>query len=83
VASYSEKELYKKIMNSPAFYKARYRDAIRCGYYAIDEDLRRDPDFNDDNSGCTAVVALVTKEDMLYVVIIHDFYILYMRAYVY
>ncbi|KAG0742574.1 hypothetical protein G6F62_005351 [Rhizopus arrhizus] len=68
VASYSEKELYKKIMNSPAFYKARYRDAIRCGYYAIDEDLRRvDPDFNDDNSGCTAVVALVTKEDMLYV----------------
>lgn len=41
MASYSEKELYKKIMNSPAFYKARYRDAIRCGYYAIDEDLRR------------------------------------------
>lgn len=41
VASYSGKTLYKKIMNSPAFEKGRYRETIRSGYYAIDEELKR------------------------------------------
>ncbi|CAO3695316.1 unnamed protein product [Rhizopus stolonifer] len=67
VASYSEKELHKKIMKSPSFDQKRYRETIRYGYYAIDEDLRQDPEFKEHNSGCTAVVALVTKDDMLYV----------------
>ncbi|PHZ17887.1 PP2C-domain-containing protein [Rhizopus microsporus ATCC 52813] len=66
VASYSGKTLYKKIMNSPAFEKGRYRETIRSGYYAIDEELKRDPELMNSNSGCTAVVAIVTKNDVLY-----------------
>ncbi|RCH94703.1 Protein phosphatase 2C 2 [Rhizopus stolonifer] len=67
VASYSGNQLYKKIMNSPAFYKGKYRETIRNGYYGIDEDLRKDPEFTSENSGCTAVAALITKNDVLYV----------------
>lgn len=39
VAKYSGKELFKKIIDTPAFERGRYRDAIRGGYYGIDEDL--------------------------------------------
>lgn len=39
VAKYSGKKLYKKIIDTPAFERGRYRDAIRSGYYGIDEDL--------------------------------------------
>jgi protein phosphatase 2C family protein 2/3 len=54
-------------MNTSAFDRGRYRDAIRRGYYGIDEDLKKDPKFDNDNSGCTAVCALLTKNNVLYV----------------
>jgi hypothetical protein len=40
VAKYSGQELYKKILDSPNFTKGRPRDAIRNGYFGIDEALR-------------------------------------------
>ncbi|KAG2228876.1 hypothetical protein INT48_006758, partial [Thamnidium elegans] len=67
VAKYSGKKLYKKIMDTPAFERGRYRDAIRTGYYGIDEDLLKDPAFEEDHSGCTAVAALLTRNNVLYV----------------
>ncbi|KAI9354454.1 phosphatase 2C-like domain-containing protein [Pilaira anomala] len=67
VAKYSGKELFKKIIDTPAFERGRYRDAIRGGYYGIDEDLLKDPSFEQDNSGCTAVAALLTRNNVLYV----------------
>jgi hypothetical protein len=41
VAKYCGTNLYKKIMDTAAFERGRYRDAIRSGYYGIDEDLKR------------------------------------------
>ncbi|GAA5800228.1 phosphatase 2C-like domain-containing protein [Helicostylum pulchrum] len=67
VAKYSGKKLYKKIIDTPAFERGRYRDAIRTGYYGIDEDLLKDPAFEEDHSGCTAVAALLTRNNVLYV----------------
>ncbi|KAI7904261.1 phosphatase 2C-like domain-containing protein [Cokeromyces recurvatus] len=68
VAKYCGTELYKKIMNNAAFDKGRYRDAIRSGYYGIDEDLKKvDNRFDNDTSGCTALVTLLTKNNVLYV----------------
>ncbi|KAI8877358.1 PP2C-domain-containing protein [Backusella circina FSU 941] len=67
VAKYSGQELYKKILDSPSFTKGRPRDAIRNGYFGIDEAIRNDPSFDDDNSGCTAVVTLITKDNVLFV----------------
>ncbi|KAI8988470.1 phosphatase 2C-like domain-containing protein [Mycotypha africana] len=67
VAKYSGRELHKKIMTSKSFAQKRYRDAIRIGHYAIDEDLRKDPHFDKDYSGSTAVTAMITKDNVLYV----------------
>ncbi|KAI9483860.1 MAG: phosphatase 2C-like domain-containing protein [Benjaminiella poitrasii] len=67
VAKYCGTELHKKIMNNTAFNRGRYRDAIRSGYYGIDEDLKKDNRFDNDTSGCTAVIALLTKNNVLYV----------------
>lgn len=33
--------MYKKIMDSPSFRNGRCREAIRSGYYSIDEDLKK------------------------------------------
>lgn len=41
VAKYSGKELYKKIIDTPLFERGRFRDAIRSGYYGIDEALKK------------------------------------------
>ncbi|KAI8647544.1 phosphatase 2C-like domain-containing protein [Parasitella parasitica] len=67
VAKYSGSELHKKIMDTTAFDRGRFRDAIRMGYYGIDEDLKKDSRFNNDTSGSTAVAALLTKNNVLYV----------------
>ncbi|CEP08787.1 hypothetical protein [Parasitella parasitica] len=67
VAKYSGTELHKKIMDTTAFERGRYRDAIRMGYYGIDQDLKKDSRFDHDTSGSTAVAALLTKDNVLYV----------------
>ncbi|KAI8979021.1 phosphatase 2C-like domain-containing protein [Pilobolus umbonatus] len=67
VADYSGTQLYKKIMDSAYFKNGRYEEAIRSGYYGIDEDLKNDPKLKRDSSGSTAVAAILTKEDILYV----------------
>ena len=41
VAKYSATELCKKIMETAAFERGRFRDAIRSGYYGIDEAIKR------------------------------------------
>ena len=46
VASYSGNQLYKKVMDSSAFYKGKYRETIRNGYFGIDDDLRRGKQLN-------------------------------------
>ncbi|KAI9249543.1 phosphatase 2C-like domain-containing protein [Sporodiniella umbellata] len=67
VASYSGNHLHQKVMNSSAFFKGNFRDAIRNGHYSIDDDLMKNPEFTSQSTGCTAVTALITKHDILYV----------------
>ncbi|KAF7723192.1 Protein phosphatase 2C 2 [Apophysomyces ossiformis] len=67
VAKYSSDNLYKKVFESTSFQRGRYREALRQSYLEIDEDLRKDPRYADDTSGCTAVAALISKNDVLFV----------------
>lgn len=67
VADYSGTELYKKILDSSNFQQGRYEEAIRSGYYGLDEDIKKEPRMRRDSSGSTAVVAILTKENILYV----------------
>lgn len=70
VAKFCGSELYKKIMDAPAFERGRYRDAIRSGYYGIDQDLKKELAEDEDMKhkvGSTALTAILTKNNVLYV----------------
>ncbi|KAI8644576.1 phosphatase 2C-like domain-containing protein [Parasitella parasitica] len=67
VAKYSSKNLYRIVMESDDFKKEKFKDALRKGFLQIDQDLRADPEYEHETSGCTAIVALLTKNNDLYV----------------
>jgi len=67
VAEYSGTTLYKKILDSPNFHQGKIEEALRNGFLGIDEDLKKDPKFKRDSSGSTAAVALLTRDNVLYV----------------
>ncbi|KAI9023780.1 phosphatase 2C-like domain-containing protein [Phycomyces nitens] len=66
-AKYSGEHLHEILFRSQAFQRHRYRDALKRSYLAIDEQMRRDPLFSNDLSGCTAVSALLTEDNVLFV----------------
>ncbi|ORZ11515.1 phosphatase 2C-like domain-containing protein [Absidia repens] len=67
VAKYCGDHLHERIFQSKPFKDQRYRDALRWGNLVVDEDLRQDPSLREDTAGCTAVAALITKDNVLYV----------------
>jgi hypothetical protein len=83
-AKYCAIYLHGNILSDPEFSKENYDRAIVNGFLKTDIDLKSsmcsprtyshrtyiflDPEYEKDHSGCTAVCALVTKENALYVV---------------
>ncbi|KAI7864593.1 phosphatase 2C-like domain-containing protein [Spinellus fusiger] len=71
VANYSRHSLHTTLFHSQYFARHRYRDALKGAYLAVDDQMRQGKSplhpINADMSGCTAVVALLTKENVLYV----------------
>ncbi|RKP12587.1 phosphatase 2C-like domain-containing protein [Piptocephalis cylindrospora] len=66
-AKYSGANLHKRIIQSSHFESGKYKEAIKSGFLGTDVDLRTDPDLQSDTSGCTAITALITKENQLLV----------------
>ncbi|KXS18075.1 protein phosphatase 2C [Gonapodya prolifera JEL478] len=67
VAQYAGKRLHWKVAQQEEFAKGDFETALKKGFLSIDDELRDDPDFQNDPSGCTAVVAIVTDDDVIYV----------------
>ncbi|KAG0322474.1 Protein phosphatase 2C 2 [Dissophora globulifera] len=67
VAKYSGEGLHKRIVGDKAFAKADYRAAIKNGFLEMDRALRFDPEYGGDSSGCTAITAVITDKNVLYV----------------
>ncbi|SAM02339.1 hypothetical protein [Absidia glauca] len=67
VAEYTGNVLHHKVRSSPYFDKKEYRLALKDAFLTIDQDLKEDPNFAYDPSGCTAVTALITDEKKLFV----------------
>ncbi|KAL1916260.1 uncharacterized protein VTP21DRAFT_5877 [Calcarisporiella thermophila] len=67
VAKYSGKQLHMRIAKDEAFKKRDYATAIKNGFLGTDVDLREDPEYVNEPSGCTAVVALITPDNRLFV----------------
>ncbi|KAI9346439.1 phosphatase 2C-like domain-containing protein [Zopfochytrium polystomum] len=66
VAKFSGRELHRKIMADPEFKARNYRAAIKNGFLATDQDLRTNPEYIRDPSGCTAVTVLITDDGKIF-----------------
>ncbi|KAG0250747.1 Protein phosphatase 2C 2 [Actinomortierella ambigua] len=67
VAKYSGEGLHKRIVGDAAFKRKEYRAAIKNGFLEMDRALKYDQEYAGDSSGCTAITATITKDNMLYV----------------
>jgi len=67
VAKYSGEQLHRRIAADEAFTRNDFKVAIKNGFLGTDNDLRRDPEYMNDPSGCTAITALITSEDKVFV----------------
>jgi len=67
VAKYSGEQLHIRIARDEAFMSSNYKVAIKNGFLGIDNDLRRDPEYQNEPSGCTAVTALITSDGKVFV----------------
>ncbi|KAI8924302.1 phosphatase 2C-like domain-containing protein [Entophlyctis helioformis] len=64
VARYSGANLHNIVMRQPEFKKGNYNTALKKGFLETDVDLRNDPNFAREPSGCTAVSALITDDQI-------------------
>ncbi|KAI9101901.1 phosphatase 2C-like domain-containing protein [Phlyctochytrium arcticum] len=62
VAKFSGAKLHHRIASEDGFEKGDYQQALKAGFLGADVDLRADPDFQHDPSGCTAVACLITDD---------------------
>ncbi|RKO83254.1 phosphatase 2C-like domain-containing protein [Blyttiomyces helicus] len=62
VAQYSGEKIHKKIMDQPQYVLGDYGAAMTAGFLGTDQDLRIDPEFENDPSGCTAVATIITDD---------------------
>ncbi|KAI8978684.1 phosphatase 2C-like domain-containing protein [Trametes punicea] len=67
VARYAGQHLHQRLLADDAYRQKDYPRALKNAFLGTDEDIRSNPEFARDASGCTAVAALVTKEGKIYV----------------
>jgi len=66
VAIYTGENLHKIIAKQEAFKNKNFEQALKDGFLAIDRAILSDPKYEDEVSGCTASVGIITK-DKIYV----------------
>lgn len=62
VALYTGEHLHKIIAKQEAFKKGQFEQALKDGFLAIDRAILSDPRYEEEVSGCTATVAICTKD---------------------
>ncbi|MBW0543778.1 hypothetical protein O181_083493 [Austropuccinia psidii MF-1] len=67
VAKFSGDTVHFRLRSTSEYQNQDYPAALKRAFLATDEDLRSNPDFNNDPSGCTAVAALITPDGRILV----------------
>ncbi|GAA6020584.1 hypothetical protein JCM10207_008676 [Rhodosporidiobolus poonsookiae] len=62
VAKFAGDTVHHRLAANESFKKRDFEASLKRAYLETDEDLRANPDFRGDPSGCTAVSAIVTPE---------------------
>lgn len=65
VAKYAGKHVHERLKSEADYQKKDYKAALKRAFLGTDDDLRADPAFFHDPSGCTAVAALLTSNKIL------------------
>jgi len=66
-AKYLSRNLHNRIARDASFKRLDYRNAIKQGFYATDNEMRGDQVVGNSDSGATTIVALITPEDVMYI----------------
>ncbi|ORX34096.1 phosphatase 2C-domain-containing protein [Kockovaella imperatae] len=64
-AKFAGTTLHQRLADLPAYKSGDYEEALRRAFFKTDEDLRAEPTFFNDPSGCTAVTVLATGDGRL------------------
>lgn len=67
VARYSGRNVHRRLITEESYLEKRFEKALKQAFLGTDEDMRSDPAFMHDPSGCTAVAALITEDGKIYV----------------
>jgi len=68
VARFAGQNVHRRLVQEESYQHQNYEDAMRRAFLGTDEDMLADPAYTRDPSGCTAVSALVTKDNKIFVV---------------
>lgn len=66
VAKFTGQELHKIVAGEEAFASGDYSEALKDGFLSTDRAILADRQFNEDPSGCTATVNLITGDGRIF-----------------
>ncbi|KDR82785.1 hypothetical protein GALMADRAFT_34079, partial [Galerina marginata CBS 339.88] len=67
VARFAGQNVHKRLTSEESYREKNYETALKRAFLGTDEDLLANPAHTRDPSGCTAVAALVTHDNKIYV----------------
>jgi len=67
VARYSGEHLHWKLLEEEAFKQKDFKKALKAAYLNIDKEMLNEPSIIQNPAGCTAVAALITDDNVLYI----------------
>lgn len=67
VARFAGQNVHKRLVTEESYKSRDYKEAMKRAFLGTDEDLLANPSSTRDPSGCTAVAALVTHDNKVYV----------------
>ncbi|KAH7102544.1 PP2C-domain-containing protein [Auriculariales sp. MPI-PUGE-AT-0066] len=66
VARYAGRNVHRRLTNEESYHEKNYEKALKQAFLGTDEDMRADPAFMHDPSGCTAVAVLIADDGKMY-----------------
>ncbi|KAH8998591.1 PP2C-domain-containing protein [Lactarius akahatsu] len=67
VARFAGQNVHRRLVKEDAYQRQNYEEAMRRAFLGTDEDMLADPAYTRDPSGCTAITALVTRDNKILV----------------
>ncbi|PPR07801.1 hypothetical protein CVT26_014986 [Gymnopilus dilepis] len=67
VAKFAGQNVHKRLVTEESYQQGDYETALKKAFLGTDEDLLANPAHTRDPSGCTAVAALLTRDNKIYV----------------